>query len=329
MGSDILSLDVQSRDYAFDLALAIWTPTNYYESTPQSVIAGSGTLRFPLSSATYKCRGSNWQYTARPDDLDSISRLTLVCYGTNTIDVVLDNLCVHAGSGAKRIYLLEVGDPAPKLVQGCYVQGEPVVSMETGKVYVVAFWTTRFSLCREEVLHFSRLQEQFKDRGLVVIGQNVGERDESVAATVTNFIRQIDTNMSFRVALDTVGERPNAMYETWMKASGWMGVPWAFVVDRRGVIAWSGHPRFLDDVVEQVVAGTFDVEREKQIRRRRLSSPWSPSRPILPRPLSPVTPASATLASPPPPPPPLPPPPLPPPLPLPPLPSSTGASGMP
>ena len=35
---------------------------------------------------------------------------------------------------------LKVGDPAPKLQTGKWIQGEPVKSFEKGKAYLVEFW---------------------------------------------------------------------------------------------------------------------------------------------------------------------------------------------
>jgi tetratricopeptide (TPR) repeat protein len=43
------------------------------------------------------------------------------------------------------------------------------------------------------------------------------------------------------------------------------GIPHAFVIDQKGVVVWAGHPMAgLDEVVEKVVAGKFDMAKSKQ-----------------------------------------------------------------
>ena len=101
---------------------------------------------------------------------------------------------------------------------------------------------------------------KFKDKGLVVIGQNCWERDESLVAP---FIKKMGDKMTYRVALDDkTSNQKGQMAKTWMEAAGRNGIPSAFLVDTKGVIAWIGHPMALkEDVIEQVIAGKFDVRK--------------------------------------------------------------------
>ncbi len=161
---------------------------------------------------------------------------------------------------ARPAVTLKVGDPAPALAQGKYVQGQPVAAFEKGKVYVVEFWSTWCGPCRAVIPHVNNLQEKYKDKGLVVIGQNVWQRGENVEKDVTDFVKQMGADMGYRVALD----RDGTMAETWMRAAGRGGIPCAFVVDKDGKVAWIGHPMSgLDEVAERLLAGTFDIEKEK------------------------------------------------------------------
>ena len=68
---------------------------------------------------------------------------------------------------------VKVGDPAPKLCQGRYVQGEEVKEFESGKAYLIEFWGPWCIPCRYVIPHLNELHVQFKDKGLVVHRQAV------------------------------------------------------------------------------------------------------------------------------------------------------------
>jgi thiol-disulfide isomerase/thioredoxin len=155
---------------------------------------------------------------------------------------------------------LGVGDPAPKLQVGKWVQGEPVKAFSPDKAYIVEFWATWCGPCRVSIPHLNEIYERFKDKGLVVIGQDCWERDESLVAP---FIKKMGDKMTYRVALDDKeGNEKGKMAETWMEAAGQNGIPTAFLIDKQGKIAWIGHPMELrDSVIEQVLEGKYDVKK--------------------------------------------------------------------
>jgi thiol-disulfide isomerase/thioredoxin len=144
---------------------------------------------------------------------------------------------------------LKVGDPAPKLQVGKWVQGEPVKEFSRDKAYIVEFWATWCGPCRVSIPHVNELHNKLKDKGLVVIGQDVWEKDTSAVAP---FVKKMGNQMTYRVALDDGSK----MADTWMDAAGQNGIPTAFVVDKHGIIVWIGHPMNLDEAkLNQVLAG--------------------------------------------------------------------------
>jgi len=155
---------------------------------------------------------------------------------------------------------LKVGDPAPRLQTGKWLQGDPVKDFQKGKAYLVEFWATWSGPCRVSIPHLNDIHNQFKDKGLIVIGQDCWERDESLVAP---FIKKMGDKMTYRVALDDKADKEKgAMAETWMAAAGRNGIPSAFLVDTQGRIAWIGHPMQLkEQVIEDVLAGKFDVRK--------------------------------------------------------------------
>jgi thiol-disulfide isomerase/thioredoxin len=149
---------------------------------------------------------------------------------------------------------LKVGDPAPKLQTGKWIQGEPVKSFEKGKAYLVEFWATWCPPCRTSIPHLNEIHKKFKDKGLVVIGMDCWERDESLVAP---FVKKMGDKMTYRVALDDkTSNKKGQMAQTWMDAAGRDGIPSAFLVDTQGKIAWIGHPMELkEQVIEDALAG--------------------------------------------------------------------------
>jgi len=156
--------------------------------------------------------------------------------------------------------ILKVGDHAPKLKTAKWVQGEPVKDFEKGKAYIVEFWATWCGPCRATIPHLNETYEKFKDKGLIVIGQNCWEQDESLVAP---FVKKMGDKMTYRVALDDKTNSENGqMAKTWMEAAGRKGIPSAFLVDTKGLIAWIGHPMELQEqVIEDVLAGKASVSK--------------------------------------------------------------------
>jgi thiol-disulfide isomerase/thioredoxin len=168
---------------------------------------------------------------------------------------------------------LKVGDPAPKLQTGKWLQGEPVEQFEKGKAYIVEFWATWCGPCRDFAPHLSEIQKKYEQKGLIVIGQDYRESDESLVAS---FLKSMGDKVTYRIALDDkTRNKKGAMAEAWMTAAGKDGIPTAFLVDTKGFIAWIGHPlEFKQKLIEEVLAGRFDVKQaaEEYGKRQRDSS---------------------------------------------------------
>ena len=144
-------------------------------------------------------------------------------------------LGAQSGQGA-----LKVGDAAPKLQVGRWLQGDAVKEFEGDKVYIVEFWATWCVPCKASIPHINDLHEKFKDKGLVVIGQNVMENDDALVAP---FVKSMAGKMNYRVATDdkTDGGK-GRMAQTWFAAAEQKGIPCAFIVNKQGRLVYIGHP---------------------------------------------------------------------------------------
>jgi thiol-disulfide isomerase/thioredoxin len=162
---------------------------------------------------------------------------------------------------------LSVGDPAPKLAVNSFVKGEPISEFEPGKNYVVEFWATWCGPCRTSIPHLTELQKKNSD--VAFIGVSVWERDQT---KVKPFVEEMGDKMAYRVAVDAVGENKKgsdgAMAKTWMTAAAQDGIPTAFIVNKEGKIAWIGHPMSMDEPLEKIASGSWDlkVAREEHLK---------------------------------------------------------------
>jgi len=151
-------------------------------------------------------------------------------------------------------WAIKLGDPAPQLKIAQWIKGEPV-DLAAGKgknVYVLEFWATWCHPCRESIPHLTELQRKYKDRGLVVIGIT----DENNPKAVAPFVAKMGDKMDYTVAYDDNHQTNNA----YIHAFGLRGIPHAFVIDREGRIAWSGHPKFgLEQAVDQIINGKYSL----------------------------------------------------------------------
>jgi thiol-disulfide isomerase/thioredoxin len=149
----------------------------------------------------------------------------------------------------KSVPALKPGDPAPSLRASMWLQGEEVKAFESGKVYVIEFWSTTCAPCIALMPHLAELQKRYQDKGVTIIGctaEAFKDTEEKAAA----FVKKRGPALHYRFAF--ADERSLA---AWMTAAGMEAIPCTFVVDQSGQIAYIGNPFYLDFVLEKVVAG--------------------------------------------------------------------------
>ncbi|MGH2586874.1 MAG: redoxin domain-containing protein [Dehalococcoidia bacterium] len=88
------------------------------------------------------------------------------------------------------------GSPAPDFVLSTLDGREVRLSDYRGNVVLLNFWATWCGPCREEMPLFEAAQQEYSDRGLVVLAVNVGEG----SSTVRPFVERLA--LTYDIALD-------------------------------------------------------------------------------------------------------------------------------
>ncbi|TVR11574.1 MAG: TlpA family protein disulfide reductase [Planctomycetota bacterium] len=150
---------------------------------------------------------------------------------------------------------ISVGQQAPPLGEATFVKGGEPLALDAGTVSVVELWATWCGPCRTSIPHLTQLQKQHGD-DVQIIGITREDVD-----TITPFVEEMGDEMDYFVASAPEG------YDIY--AQGVRGIPFAYIIDGSGTVVWKGHPMGMDDPLAQIIAGTFDGEREGAISQAR------------------------------------------------------------
>lgn len=116
----------------------------------------------------------------------------------------------------------EVGHPAPDFALKDLDGNTVRLSDLRGKVVFINFWATWCPPCRAEMPEIEALHQEYKDKGVVVIGVDIREPE----TTVRQYIQQ--GGFSWTIVLDSTGEVA-AEYQI-------AAIPTSFFVDKEGII---------------------------------------------------------------------------------------------
>ncbi len=180
--------------------------------------------------------------------MNKIIRVIIVIF---TATIVMSHLTeAHAAS---------LGDKAPGLQIKEWIKEEPVdlsVCFKTN-IVVLEFWATWCPPCRASIAHLTELQKKYKEQGVIFIG--ISNEDTN---TVKTFVDEMGDKMAYTVAVDQDGLTSS----NYMTAFQLQGIPHAFIIDKEGRIAWSGHPMDkMEEAIDSLLAGTYDIDKAQKL----------------------------------------------------------------
>lgn len=160
-------------------------------------------------------------------------------------------------AGARGALALDVGDRAPELDVAQWVQGEPAkIADGGGKLWLVVLWGTFESDCVDAMPALNSVFEKYKEKGLEIAAISTEPAD-----TIRTFLGH--HKLDYRVASDPEGKVTGAYGE------GVKSLPMSWLVDKAGVVVWKGGPGGAGRIVEEVLAGRFDMARAKEVEARQ------------------------------------------------------------
>lgn len=178
---------------------------------------------------------------------------------------------------------LVVGELAPQLeIAGWISNGNEMLlsgrSFEPGRVYVLQFLTSWSATCDQALLECDRLQQKYGDQ-MQVIALSPEPRESFDTFVDTPF--QNEPTRTYRDVVSSYGlasDQGQSVYNQYMKATLQTELPMAFVVGKTGRLEWFGKGHEVDQIVQQVIAGTWDsagpegvesdIEQRRQIAMR-------------------------------------------------------------
>jgi len=166
---------------------------------------------------------------------------------------MLTLMLTNAGTAA------DIGDAAPPLRISEWVHGKAVSldQLQGKQNCVIVFWETGCDACVGSLPRLTELQRKYQPDKVLFLGIS-GE----AVGVVKPFVEKMGERLDIAVGLDD----DRSTYGSYMTAFGKSVIPHAFLVDKRGKIAWQGHPLAgLETAIEDLQNGRFDIETSKRV----------------------------------------------------------------
>lgn len=161
----------------------------------------------------------------------------------------------------------KLGDIPPEIEAKEWFNSPPLtLASLKGKIVVVEFWATWCPPCRRSIPHLVELHKKYSGKGVVIIGLS-DEPPAMVRLAVENGlpVNPLYPEKKVKVIYPVgAGSRSAIAYNV-------RSIPYAFIINPEGKLAWDGHPMEMDEALEEILrqtppilANPADIARAKQ-----------------------------------------------------------------
>jgi thiol-disulfide isomerase/thioredoxin len=184
--------------------------------------------------------------------------------------------------------VLVVGAKAPAISAFKWIKGKPLTEFEKGKLYVIEFGATWCTPCDAAIPELTALADKYKNEASVVSIFVMEQNDDptnnlnpSYLTRVERYIAKRQERIHYAVGVDNPQK---TMESTWLKASGKIGVPYTFIIDKEGMIAWIGSDlKPVDEMLKTISSNTYDLEKVIKLKTNQdaLKPPYDQTKLLL------------------------------------------------
>jgi peroxiredoxin len=146
----------------------------------------------------------------------------------------------------QNVLAVTVGDAAPNCALTSIDGGQKIdLNQFKGKVVYLDFWASWCGPCAKSFPFLNELHQQFKDRGLQIVGVNLDENKADAKTFLSNY------SAGFTIAADADSQC--------VQAFDVEGMPTSYIIDRKGAVHHvhqgfrSGEAAVLRDLVEKLL----------------------------------------------------------------------------
>lgn len=146
---------------------------------------------------------------------------------------------------------VNIGDRAPKfLEETLWLKGSPPMMEKT--ITIVELWQSSCGHCRDQIPHLTTLQEIFGDQ------LSIAALSPEPINELRQFVEKNRDDIGY-----SVGHIPNEVASRFFGEN--QSIPYAYVIDPNGILLWKGPPAAIDDALEKIMAGSFELEKSDTI----------------------------------------------------------------
>ncbi len=183
-------------------------------------------------------------------------------FAVGFIFVITMLMSTTTAQAPKDLKPLSIGDPFPSIGNRVtWLKGDRVESFAEGKVYVIDLWATWCAPCIEMMPHTSDIADRYAKHGVEIIGLAL---DPGRATTTKQFVETNAKLMRYAICEDINGQ----MKTEYMTRTGTAGIPSVLIINKDGILAWTGHPKNMSGPLAEIVLETYDLAAAKQTLNR-------------------------------------------------------------